>query len=97
MTPKEEEPQIVVPMVDVFVPYPGASAGDVEKSVTEPLEQIIWEIPGVEYVYSTSMNDMGGMVVVRFKVGEDEEKSITKLNDKLAYNMQRMPTVSLSQ
>ena len=90
MTPKEEEPQIVVPMVDIFVPYPGATSGDVEKSVTEPLEQIIWEIPGVEYVYSTSMNDMG-MVIVRFKVGEDEEKSITKLKDKIDYNMQRMP------
>lgn len=90
MTPKEEEPQIVVPMVDIFVPYPGAAAGDVEKSVTEPLEEIIWEIPGVEYVYSTSMNDMG-MVIVRFKVGEDEEESITKLKDKIDYNIQRMP------
>jgi multidrug efflux pump subunit AcrB len=90
MTPKEEEPQIVVPMVDIFVPYPGATAGDVEKSVTEPLEEIIWEIPGVEYVYSTSMNDMG-MVIVRFKVGEDEERSITKLKDKIDYNMLKMP------
>lgn len=90
LTPKEEEPQIVVPMVDIFVPYPGASAKDVEKSVTEPLEEIIWEIPGVEYVYSTSMNDMG-MVIVRFKVGEDEEKSITKLKDKIDYNMDKMP------
>jgi len=90
MTPKEEEPQIVVPMVDIFVPYPGASAGDVEKSVTAPLEEIIWEIPGVEYVYSTSMNDMG-MVIVRFKVGENEVDAMTKLNDKIAYNMQKMP------
>jgi multidrug efflux pump subunit AcrB len=90
MTPKEEEPQIVVPMVDIFVPYPGASAGDVEKSVTEPLEEIIWEIPGVEYVYSTSMNDMG-MVIVRFKVGENEEQSITKLKDKIDFNIERMP------
>ncbi|MGE4318925.1 MAG: efflux RND transporter permease subunit [Deferribacterales bacterium] len=90
MTPKEEEPQIVVPMVDIMVPYPGANAKDVEKSVTEPLEEIIWEIPGVEYVYSTSMNDMG-MIVVRFKVNEDEEKSITKLKDKIDYNMDRMP------
>lgn len=90
MTPKEEEPQIVVPMVDILVPYPGATAKDVEKSVTEPLEDIIWEIPGVEYVYSTSMNDMS-MVIVRFKVGEDEEKSITKLKDKIDYNMDRMP------
>lgn len=90
LTPKEEEPQIVVPMVDVFVPYPGATAGDVERSVSEPLEQIIWEIPGVEYVYSTSMNDMS-MVIVRFKVGENEVDSITKLKDKIDFNMTRMP------
>lgn len=90
MTPKEEEPQIVVPMVDVFVPYPGAKSGDVEKTVTEPLEEIIWEIPGVEYVYSTSMNDMG-MVIVRFKVGENAVDSITKLKDKIDFNMASMP------
>ncbi|MGD9808072.1 MAG: efflux RND transporter permease subunit [Deferribacterales bacterium] len=90
MTPKEEEPQIVVPMVDVFVPYPGATSADVEKTVTEPLEEIIWEIPGVEYVYSTSMNDMG-MVIVRFKVGEDTVASITNLKDKIDFNMASMP------
>ncbi|KAA0258612.1 efflux RND transporter permease subunit [Deferribacter autotrophicus] len=89
-TPKEEEPQIVVPMVDIFVPYPGANAKDVEKVVVEPLEKLMWEIPGVEYVYGTAMNDVG-MVVVRFKVGEDEEKSITKLKTKIDYNMDRMP------
>ncbi|WP_022851507.1 efflux RND transporter permease subunit [Limisalsivibrio acetivorans] len=90
MTPKEEEPQITVPMIDIFVPYPGANASNVEKTVTEPLEEIMWEIPGVEYVYSTAMNDMG-MVVVRFKVGESEEESITKLKMKIDYNMDRMP------
>jgi len=90
MTPKEEEPQIVVPMVDIFVPYPGATSADVEKTVTEPLEEIIWEIPGVEYVYSTSMNDMG-MVIVRFKVGEDAVASITNLKDKIDFNMASMP------
>jgi multidrug efflux pump subunit AcrB len=55
ITPKEEEPQIVVPMADVFVSAPGASPGEIEKLVTTPLEQILWEIDGVEYVYSTSM------------------------------------------
>lgn len=90
MTPKEEEPQIEVPMIDVFVPYPGATSGDVEKTVTGPLEQIFWEIPGVKYVYSTSMNDMG-MVIVRFKVGENEEKALTRLKDKLDFNMAKMP------
>jgi multidrug efflux pump subunit AcrB len=90
MTPKEEEPQIKVPMIDIIVPYPGSDAKNVEKTVTEPLEEIIWEIPGVEYVYSTAMNDMG-MVTVRFKVGESEEESITKLKMKIDYNMDRMP------
>ncbi len=89
-TAKEEEPQIVVPMVDIFVPYPGANAGDVEKVVVSPLEKLMWEIPGVDYVYSVSMNDVG-LVTVRFKVGEDEEKSIIKLKTKIDYNMDRMP------
>jgi len=89
-TPKEEEPQIVVPMVDIFVPYPGADVDSVERNVTEPLSKIMWEIPGVKYVYSTAMDDMG-MVTVRFEVGEDEQKSITKLKTKIDYNMDRMP------
>ena len=71
-TAKEEEPQIVVPMVDILVPYPGANAHDVEKVITSPLEKLLWEIPGVDYVYSTAMNDVG-LVTVRFKVGQDEE------------------------
>lgn len=54
MTPREEEPQIIVPMVDVFVQMPGASAKEVETRVTTPMEKLLWEIPGVEYVYSTS-------------------------------------------
>lgn len=90
-TPKEEEPQIVVPMVDIFVPYPGAGVKDVKKTVTEPLSEIMKEIPGVKYVYSTAMGDMG-LVTVRFEVGEDEEKSITKLKTKIDYNMDRMPS-----
>jgi multidrug efflux pump subunit AcrB len=89
-TAKEEDPQIVVPMVDILVPYPGAGARDVEKVVAAPLEKLMWEIPGVDYVYSTSMNDVG-LVTVRFKVGEDEEKSITKLKTKIDFNMDRMP------
>jgi len=90
LTPKEEEPQIIVPMVDIFVPYPGAKPKDVEKNVTDLLSKLMWEIPGVEYVYSTAMHDLG-MVTVRFKVGEDEEKSITKLKTKIDYNLDRMP------
>src|SRR5690349_20053322 len=64
-TPREEEPQIVVPMADVLVSMPGASAREVERRVTTPLEKLIWEIPGVEYVYSTTMPGRG-MTVVRF-------------------------------
>ncbi|MBW2308114.1 MAG: efflux RND transporter permease subunit [Deltaproteobacteria bacterium] len=89
-TPKEEEPQIVVPMVDIFVPFPGAEPREVASRVTAPLEKLIWEIPGVEYVYSTASRNMG-MVLVRFKVGEDEERALTRLYTKIQYNMDRMP------
>ena len=70
--PREEEPQIIVPMVDVFVQMPGASAHEVEERVTKPMEKLLWEIPGVEYLYSTSSPGRS-MLVVRFKVGEPEE------------------------
>ena len=69
--PREEEPQIIVPMIDVFVQMPGASAQEVEERVTKPMEKLIWEIPGVEYIYSTSSPGFA-MAVVRFYVGEDE-------------------------
>src|SRR4030042_823747 len=81
-TPREEEPQIIVPMMDVFVQMPGASAREVEERVTIPMEKKLMEIPGVEYVYSTS-NPGLGFAIVRFKVGEDEEKSIVKLYNKM--------------
>lgn len=55
-TPREEEPQIIVPMADVLIQFPGASVKEVEQRVTSPLEKLIWEVPGVEYVYSTSAN-----------------------------------------
>src|SRR4030065_590354 len=82
MLPREEEPQIVVPMVDLFVQMPGASAKEVEERVTKPMEKLLWEIPGVEYIYSTSAPGQS-MAIVRFKVGEDEEKRIVRLNQKL--------------
>ena len=69
--PREEEPQIIVPMVDVFVEMPGATPADVEQRVTRPMEQLLWEVPGVEYVYSTSSPGQS-MVVVRFTVGRAE-------------------------
>jgi len=90
MLPREEEPQIKVPMIDVFVGLPGASPREVEERVTKPMEKLLWEIPGVEYVYSTSSPGQS-MVVVRFKVGEDEERSVVRLNQKLFGNMDLIP------
>jgi multidrug efflux pump subunit AcrB len=88
--PREEEPQIIVPMVDVFVEMPGASAREVEERVTKPMEKLLWEIPGVEYIYSTSSPGMSA-AIVRFLVGQDEEKSIVRLNQKLNANLDLIP------
>jgi multidrug efflux pump subunit AcrB len=88
--PREEEPQIIVPMIDIFVQMPGASAKEVEQRITKPMEKLLWEIPGVEYIYSTSSPGMA-MAVVRFYVGQDEEKSIVRLQSKLMANMDRIP------
>ncbi len=88
--PREEEPQIIVPMVDVFVAMPGASPAEVEQRVTRPLEKLLWEIPGVEYLYSTSSPGQA-MVIVRFLVGEDEERALVRLNQKISANMDIMP------
>ncbi|MGZ7032336.1 MAG: efflux RND transporter permease subunit, partial [Thermoanaerobaculia bacterium] len=90
LLPREEEPQIIVPMVDVFVQMPGASPREVEQRVTKPMEKFLREIPGVEYVYSTSSAGVS-MVIVRFRVGEDEEKAIVRLNQKLHANADLIP------
>ncbi len=81
-TPREEEPQIIVPMADVVVQMPGATAKEVEQRITFPMEKLIWEVPGVEYVYSTSSPGQS-MVVVRFLVGQDQEKAFVRLREKL--------------
>jgi multidrug efflux pump subunit AcrB len=88
--PREEEPQIIVPMIDIFVQMPGASSKEVEERVTKPMEKLIWEIPGVEYVYTTTSPGFA-MAVVRFYVGEDEEKSIVRLNQKMFANFDLIP------
>jgi multidrug efflux pump subunit AcrB len=88
--PREEEPQIVVPMVDVSVAMPGASAREVEERVTGPMERLLWEIPGVEYVYSTSSPGQS-LVIVRFRVGEDEERSLVRLQHKLDSHADLVP------
>jgi multidrug efflux pump subunit AcrB len=85
-TPREEEPQIVVPVVDIYVNAPGASASEVEKLIATPLERLLWQIDGVEYVYS--MSERGGaLVTVRYFVGEDREDSLVKLRNKLDSNL----------
>src|SRR6476619_68866 len=90
LLPREEEPQIKVPMMDVLVSMPGCSAKEVEERATRPMEKLLWEIPGVEYIYSTSRPGEG-LAIVRFKVGEDVEKSLVKLNQKLQANYDRIP------
>ena len=91
MLPREEEPQIKVPMIDVLVSMPGFSAKEVEERATRPMEKLLWEIPGVEYIYSTSKPG-ACLAIVRFKVGEDVEDSLVKLNQKLQSNFDRIPS-----
>ncbi|MBM3289590.1 MAG: efflux RND transporter permease subunit, partial [Candidatus Hydrogenedentes bacterium] len=88
--PREEEPQIVVPMIDIFVQMPGAGAKEVEERVTRPMEKLLWEVPGVEYIYSTS-SPGASMCIVRFLVGENEEDAIVRLNQKLFANFDLIP------
>ncbi len=90
LLPREEEPQIKVPMVDVMVSFPGATAREVEQQATTPMEKLLWEIPGVDYIYSTSRPGEA-LVIVRFKVGEEIERSLVKLNQKLQSNFDRIP------
>ena len=90
LLPREEEPQIKVPMIDVMVAMPGSSAKEVEERATRPMEKLLWELPGVEYIYSTS-RDSESLVIVRFKVGEDPERSLVKLTEKLRSNYDRIP------
>ena len=90
MLPREEEPQIKVPMIDVFVAMPGATPSEVENRVTRPIEELLWEIPGVEYLYSTA-SPGGNLTIVRFKVGTDLEVALVRLNQKLQANVDRIP------
>ena len=89
-TPREEEPQIVVPMADVWLPFPGASAKIVEEQLTKPFERKLSEIKGVEYVYSISKPG-GALIIVRFYVGQPMEQSLVDLYDKLMANQDLLP------
>lgn len=90
LIPREEEPQIQVPMADIFIGYPGAEPKDVETKVAAPLEKMISNVKGVEYVYSTSMKGQA-MIIVQFYVGENVENSLVKLYSELMKNMDKMP------
>ncbi|MGE0640561.1 MAG: efflux RND transporter permease subunit [Thermoanaerobaculia bacterium] len=90
VTPREEEPQIQVPMVDVFLQLPGASAGEVERRLVGPLEKALYEIPGVEHVYSTSQPS-GGLVIVRYRVGTDPDRAALAVHTKLAERSGDLP------
>jgi multidrug efflux pump subunit AcrB len=89
-TPREEEPQIVVPMLDVFVQMPGATPEEVSQRVSLPMEKLLREVPGVEYVYSISQPGMS-MLIVRFYVGSKEEDAIVQTYNKLYSNFDRIP------
>ena len=90
VTPREEEPQIVVPVADIFVAFPGHSAREVEQLVSSRLEKYLFQIDGVEYVYSRSLPGQS-IVTVRFYVGQGREKSLVKLRKWLDQNTDRIP------
>lgn len=90
ITPREEDPQIVVPLADVFVSFPGRSASEVEQLVATPLERVLYQIDGVEYVYSMSRENQA-VITVRFYVGQDRERSLVKLFKKLSENSDIVP------
>ena len=90
MLPREEEPQIKVPMIDVIAQMPGFSAKEVEERATRPMEKLLWEIPGVEYIYSTSSTGESRMVA-RFKVGQNPDECLVRLTEKLRSNFDRIP------
>ncbi len=89
-TPREEEPQIRVPMIDVAVGLPGATPKEVERRIVEPLERVIWEIPSVDYVYSVAQSD-GALITARYDVGTEPEVALTRLYGKLLANADKMP------
>ena len=89
-TPRQEDPQISVPMIDIFVSYPGTSASQVESLVTDPLERLMDEIPGVRHTFSATQRG-NTIITVQFYVGEDLGESIVKVTDKISSNMDMMP------
>jgi multidrug efflux pump subunit AcrB len=95
LTPREEEPQIVVPMVDVILPFPGATPAEVERQLVTPIERRLWGIPGVEYLYSTSRAGVG-FLTVRFEVNEPLEPSLVKVHQELMAHPELRPAGTLA-
>lgn len=91
LTPKEEEPQITVPMIDVMIPAPGMEAREIERNITEPVERAMWGLDGVEYIYSASQPH-GVLLTIRFKVNEPIEPSLVKVHHKLMTLMNELPS-----
>ncbi|KEF38226.1 cation/multidrug efflux pump [Schinkia azotoformans MEV2011] len=89
-TPREEEPQISVPMVDIYIAYPGHTAEDIENRITKVIEKKLWEIDGIEYIYSTSTPGMANFIT-RFEVGADLDQSLVRLYNKLMSNIDELP------
>lgn len=92
LTPREEEPQIVVPMIDVWVNVPNLNALQVERQVAVPLENLLTQISGVEHIYSTS-TDGKLNVTLRFHVGENRKDALLNIYNKLYSNQEKIPTV----
>ena len=90
ITPREEEPQIKVPMIDVMVGFPGATTEEVEHRVITPLEKLLYEIENVDYIYSTSQPS-GGLIIVRFLVGSDPDDAVARVHAKIQSALDQMP------
>src|SRR5262245_3622538 len=90
LTPREEDPQIVVPLADIYVNFPGHSVAEVEQLIATPVERILYQIDGVEFVYSMSREDQA-IITVRYYVGEDRERSLVKLHKKINENLDKVP------
>ena len=90
LIPREEEPQIEVPIVDIMFGYPGAEPKEVETKLVAPIEKIVSNVKGVEYVYSTTMKGQA-VLTIQFFVGEDVERSLVKLYNEIMKNMDKMP------
>ena len=91
-TPREEEPQIVVPMIDIVVSAPGVNAKQVERQVTTPLEKLLAQVNGVEHVYSVT-NNAQAVVTLRFHVGENRERALLNTYNKLHSNTDKIPAI----